>query len=556
MALSGCADQEWSGKWSQELEQVLRVWNSLDAGRRVLVIATAVAVLVGVVALGRFASQPSMSLLYSGLEPAAAGDVISALEASGVMYEVRGNSVYVDNVGRDQLRLSLAAQGLPANGAQGYELLDGLSGFGTTSQMFDAAYLRAKEGELARTILANASIKAARVHIAQTASSPFRANNNATASVSIRAAVGQVPSETANSIRYLVASAVAGLSHENVSVIDADRGVLLEATNDRDFSATAADRAAQLKRNVERLIEARTGLGNAIVEVNVETLPEDEVIIERRFSPDERVAISSETTERNSTSTGSSGSGVTVASNLPDGDAGGTGGENSAQDNETREVINYEVSETTREVHRVAGSIKRISVAVLVDGVKRVDDAGSEVWEPRAGDELTALEALVKSAVGFEEQRGDVVTIQSMDLAERVPVDANGEAGWVSGRPFDFTSLAKVGITALVVLILGLFVLRPLMRAQTSGADGELLLDDSVPLDFPMPDAPMFNDALSGEIQDNMMAMPDNLGMAGGNDDFLPSDPVERLKALIEERQDETIAVLKSWIEDTDEVVK
>lgn len=533
------------------LEQVLRAWNSMDVPRRVLLVGTALTIFAGVLVLGRFVSQPSLSLLYSGLEPSAAGDVISALDAAGVVYEVRGNSVYVDNAGRDQLRLSLAAQGLPANGAQGYELLDGLSGFGTTSQMFDATYMRAKEGELARTILANSKIKAARVHIAQTGSSPFRANKSATASVSLRATVGQIQPETANSIRYLVASAVAGLSPEDVSVIDADRGVLLEANSDRDLNANAADRAAQLKRNVERLIEARTGLGNAVVEVNVETLPEDEVIVERRFTPDERVAISSETSERSSSSTGQAGSGVTVASNLPDGDVGATGNQNSAQDSETREIINYEVSETTREVTRVAGSIKRISVAVLVDGVKTIDDSGSETWSPRSAEELQALEALIKSAVGFEEARGDVVTIQSMDLADRIVAESEGESGWITGRPFDFTGLAKVAIAGLVVLFLGLFVLRPLLKPRPNALTEEpFLVDDSTPVDFPMADAPTFNNALSGEIQDNMTALPE------GGMDILPSDPVERLKALIEERQDETIAVLKSWIEDSDEVVK
>lgn len=513
-------------------------------------VATVLAVLVGVAALARFAAQPSLSLLYSGLEPAAAGDVITALEAAGAAYEVRGNSVYVDNAARDELRLSLASQGLPANGAQGYELLDGLSGFGTTSQMFDAAYLRAKEGELARTILTNANIKAARVHLAQSSSNPFREAKGGSASVSLRASAGQISAETANSIRYLVASAVAGLSPENVSIIDADRGVLLDDATDQDLSASAADRATQLKRNVERLIEARTGSGNAIVEVNVETLPEDEVIVERRFSPDERVAISSETTERSSSSSGQSGSGVTVASNLPEGDAGGEGAENRAQDSETREVINYEVSETTREVHRVAGSIKRISVAVLVDGVKQVNDSGTEVWEPRSDEELQALEELVKSAVGFEEDRGDVVTIQSMDLVDPLTLDPGGEAGWSLGQSIDLMSLAKVAITAIVVLVLGLFVLRPMLRVQTLAIDAPDTLAPAASINA--LDAPEQADppALTGEIQSDLAALPNE---TPGEP---PKDPVERLKALIEERQDETIAVLKSWIEETDEVVK
>jgi flagellar M-ring protein FliF len=111
-----------------------------------------VAIVAAVFGISRMASAPSMALLYSGLDPAAAGEVVSALEAEGVAFEVRDAAILVDSSQRDRLRMDLAARGLPAGGPAGYELLDNLTGFGTTSQMFDAAYWRAKEGELARTI--------------------------------------------------------------------------------------------------------------------------------------------------------------------------------------------------------------------------------------------------------------------------------------------------------------------------------------------------------------------------------------------------------------------
>ncbi|MEL6681003.1 MAG: flagellar M-ring protein FliF, partial [Pseudomonadota bacterium] len=149
------------------VDQLIARWTALEPARKVLVFASLVAVIVCTVWIVRLAMTPSMSLLYAGLEGAAATDVIAALEAQGTPYEVRGTAIYVPQSARDQARMALAADGLPSGGAAGYELLDSLSGFGTTSQMFDAAYWRAKEGELARTIAASAQIRTARVHIAR-----------------------------------------------------------------------------------------------------------------------------------------------------------------------------------------------------------------------------------------------------------------------------------------------------------------------------------------------------------------------------------------------------
>ena len=131
-----------------------------------------------------------MSLLFGGLEARAAGDVIAALDQRGIPYDVRGGAIYVPTAQRDTLRMGLASEGLPTNGSQGYELLDSLSGFSTTSQMFDAAYWRAKEGELARTILASPHVRAARVHISTSATRPFQRDQAPTAAVTVTTAGG------------------------------------------------------------------------------------------------------------------------------------------------------------------------------------------------------------------------------------------------------------------------------------------------------------------------------------------------------------------------------
>ena len=155
------------------MNNLVSLWQGLTAAKRAVLVAATLGVFMSVLALTRLSPSQGQSLLYAGLDSRAAGDVVAALDQAGVLYEVRGESIYVPASARDSLRMQLAAQGLPASGGAGYELLDGLSGFGTTSQMFDAAYWRAKEGELARTILALPQIKAARVHLSQGAGSAF-----------------------------------------------------------------------------------------------------------------------------------------------------------------------------------------------------------------------------------------------------------------------------------------------------------------------------------------------------------------------------------------------
>ena len=166
------------------MQQLLSIWSNLDMRRRIVVALATAAMFAAVLTVARMATAPSLSLLYSGLESGPAGEVVRALEQRGVVYEVRGGAIFVESGQRDELRMTLASEGLPANNSRGYELLDSLSGFGTTSQMFNAAYWRAKEGELARTIAGSPLIASARVHIANASSSPFQRGGKPSASVS------------------------------------------------------------------------------------------------------------------------------------------------------------------------------------------------------------------------------------------------------------------------------------------------------------------------------------------------------------------------------------
>ncbi len=309
------------------MQQIGTVWASLDRRKQIIVAGAVVLVFLGVLAMSRLVAAPSMTLLYAGLESGAAGDIVRSLDQRGVAYEIRGGSIYVPGSQRDELRMTLASEGLPANGNQGYELLDSLSGFGTTSQMFDAAYWRVKEGELARTIVGSPHISQARVHIANGSTNPFQRSIAPTASIYLVSSGADITSDQAKAIRFLISSAVSGLAPENVTVVDSN-GSVIGAQENAAASDTADDKSRQMRERVLRLVEARVGAGNAVVEVSVDTVTKTESIRERRFDPNGRVAISTDVEERSDSARNQSAD-VTVASNLPDGD--GAGGTNQTQ---------------------------------------------------------------------------------------------------------------------------------------------------------------------------------------------------------------------------------
>lgn len=546
------------------MPQLFSVWFALDGRKRLIAGISAVAMFAAIIGLSRLATSPTMALLYSGLDASSAGEVVKALEQQGVTFEIRNNAIMVESGRRDQLRMTLASDGLPANNGQGYELLDTLSGFGTTAKMFDAAYWRAKEGELARTIVSSPQFRSARVHIANAVSVPFQRAINPSASVTVTDSTGAVSAVHAKALKYLISSAVAGMTPADVSVIDGRNGVVIMADDTASAGANGGDLAAELKANVQRMLQARVGAGKAIVEVNVETTSENETITERTLDPNSRVAVSSKKEERTKSANDTNSGSVTVASNLPTGAGSGANNNSSSQNNETTETTNYDYSQTTRELSRRPGSIKRISVAVLVDGVMVTDPAtNTQTWQPRDAAELTSLRELVSSAVGFNADRGDTITLKSMQF-DAIPADGVAvQSSFFQKLNLDLMRLIQLATLAVVSLVLGLFVLRPILAiAPPATALAPPRNVAGLPDLSPAPSAaPMQNSALTGEIDDRDMLPTDfpvvQSNMAPGSGGFSggapAEDPVERLRDMIADRQDETVEILRGWMDGTEE---
>ena len=441
---------------------------------------------VAVMLLGFFgflvlrASSPSMAPLYTGLSFEDSAAIVADLQQQNVPFELRGEGDTI-LVPRDQItaiRMSLAQDGLPQRGQVGYEIFDQQNTLGATSFVQNLNNLRALEGELARTIASLARIKSARVHLVLPERELFqRERKDPTASI-VLSVRGELSGGEIRAIQHLVASAVEGMTPNRVSIVD-DTGTLLASGAGDSEDGIVAAQMEERTLNVENRLRARiedllaniVGAGKARVQVSAELDLERYTKTAEIFDPDGQVVRSTQNREVSSQSSGGSSDGgggaVTVADELP-GASENSGGSSSTNErgSTTEETLNYEISKTAETTVGEAGGIKRLSVAVVVDGVYVDDGAGNATYQPRSQEELGQIMSLVRTAAGIDDARGDQVEVVNLQFAERPELAAAGTEG---PSLFDFTrddllGMAQMAVTLLIGLALILFVMRPLLK--------------------------------------------------------------------------------------------
>lgn len=398
-------------------------------------------------------------VLYSNLTPEDAGNVIAKLKEKKIPYKVQHNAILVPPDKVHELRLELASIGLPSGGTVGFEIFD-KSSIGLTEFSQRVNYIRALQGELSRTIKQIQEIDQVRVHIAIPEKSIFTEKEDVpTASVAVKLKPGRTLSkEQVSSIVHLVASSVEGLSPKNVTIID-HLGNLLTAP--KDMTQVVEANQLEYKRNLERsyerkiqsMLENIVGKDKAIVRVSAEIDFSKVERLEEKYDPD-TIAIRQEQRTQERTTTPLQGGIPGVLSNQPGQPQPGTA--QVVQSQKQQENINYEVSKTISKIQQATGQIKKISVAVLVDGTYKVEQ-GKKVYVPRSDEELRKYQELVQAAVGFNKERGDIVTVSSMPF-EVIPEEK---------PPMDYVALAKAFLPYLILLIVivfvFLFIVRPLL---------------------------------------------------------------------------------------------
>jgi flagellar M-ring protein FliF len=423
-------------------------------------------------------AEPPKAILYSGLEPREAGAVIAKLDALNVSYEQHGDGgtilIKADQVSK--IRMQLAAEGLPSAGV-GYEIFDKTDNFGTTAFVQNVNRLRALEGELARTIGSLDSIESARVHLVIPERQVFaRDKQPPSASIVVKARArlsrGQV-----SAIQHLVAAAVQGLTPNGVAIVD-DKGELLaggEGEGDTAIAASQEERTSsfedRLRQRVEGIVASIVGPGHSRVQVAAEIDFNRTTQTSETFDPDSRVVRSSQTVQQDSSEMGkTAGGAVSVSTALPGQPPPATTGDSTSSANSrTEETVNYEISKTTKTQVQDAGTVKKLSVAVVVDGTYTPAADGSRSYAPRSPEDMTNITALVRSAIGYNEQRGDQLQVTNMRFAD---IDT-GPSEPVAQPPLGIDSavwfkLGEILILSVTALLVFLLVVRPMIARLTA----------------------------------------------------------------------------------------
>nr|WP_210316396.1 flagellar basal-body MS-ring/collar protein FliF [Devosia oryzisoli] len=437
--------------------------------------------MVAVLMLGFFAflitraQTPNLAPLYSGLSLEDSSAIVTELQTLNVPYELRGEGDTI-LIPRDQItttRMNLAGQGLPQRGQVGYEIFDQQSTLGATSFVQNINNVRALEGELARTISSLNRIKGARVHLVLPERELFRRERQDPSASIVLSVRGELSAGEIRAIQHLVSSAIEGLTPSRVAIVD-DKGNLLAAGTGEADSGILSGQADEkrlgfenrLRTRLEDMLSNVVGPGRARVEVAAELDFNRSTTTQETFDPDGQVVRSTQTSESENQTNGADGQ-VTVANELPGAsqDAAANGPLDLGKS--SQETINYEISKTTQTAVTEAGAVKRLSVAVVVDGTYTDDGQGNLTYTPRSADEVAQIQTLVRSAVGYSADRGDTVEVVNMQFAERpdlAPPGTDQTAGLFDFTRDDLMNGAQMAVTLLIALALIFFVMRPLLR--------------------------------------------------------------------------------------------
>jgi len=506
-------------------------------------------------------NAPEMGLLYSDLDLKDSGQIVQKLESLNVPFELRaqGSQILVPVDQATKLRMSMAEIGLPHGGSVGYEIFDKTDQFGPSQFVENINHVRALEGELERTIDSLSLVQSARVHLVLPQRQMFsRDRQEASASIVLKVR-GKLSSGQVAAVQHLVAAAVPDLNPNRVSVVD-DQGNLL-ARGDGDAAAALTSSNAEemrvnyesrMARNVEQLLERSVGAGKARVDVHAEMNFDRITTNSETYDPDGQVVRSTQTDNQSDTSGNAAGAAVSVSTNLPNGQtapASNNAGDNKqSKSTHTQETVNYEISKTVKSQISDQGTVKRLSVAVLVDGTTSVAADGKPSYKPRSADELKQFTALVRSAVGYDEKRGDTVEVVNMPFAgAEVPPAAPVAWNLMGLEKSDLLYLGTTAGTALIGLLILMLVIKPMIgrfldtaRNLGSGAVPALAVAGAPTTALPAPQGhatARTPPPPQGEMID--------IGQVEGR---VAASSIRKIGEIVDKHPDEAVAIVRSWM--------
>ena len=533
---------------------------AFGVGRLAAIFGLGVGVAAALVYFSGAVGSGSQALLYSGLDPAEAASTSQLLDQASISYEIRegGTAIYVARDQVDEARVRVASSGPLSGASVGYEIFDRQDSFGQTSFVQNLNAKRALEGELARTIESMAFVTGARVHLNLPERRLFARDQQApTAAVTISASQ-RLNSEQVRVIRNIVASG-AGLEPGRVSLAD-DRGRQLASATDEDTAGSAymderrAEIEAAMRQNILDIVEGVVGPGAARVQVTAELNRQSITQSSETYDPEGSVLLSRERSEDVSNDQDGRNNRVSASENLPDaGEGTGANGPSNVSSRETSsETVNYALSSTTRTEVIEAGALERLSVAVAVDGIVDINEDGTTTWRERPQAQIEQIEALVRSAMGFADQRGDSLTVRQIEFARANPLLGTPATSGMSFSKNDLMRVAEIAVLFITALLIIFLVARPLVKGASgvampqglalasAGAGGGQVAQAQAPAALPT----------GGEAP---MALPNH---DGGNDASdiekidgqVKASSLKKVANIVDSHPEESISILRSWL--------
>ena len=533
--------------------------------KRLIALALVGVALFGTILFSSFyLTRPTYETLYVGLSRDDVNRMGMALGEAGIAFDVSsdGTSVQVPIGQAEKARMFLAEKGLPTSNNAGYELFDNMGSLGLTSFMQEITRQRALEGEIARTIQAVQGVKAARVHIVLPDKGSFRrANQKPSASVVIRTD-SNFATESAQSIRQLVAAAIPSLEASSVTVLDTTGKLLAsgaDAANGAPVMMATLERqvAARIDENIRKQLAPYLGMDHFQTSVQVELDTDRRQTNETIYNPDSQVARSVRTVRDQGNSQNSrNNDAVGVEQNIPQEEVAGGAGENSSDKKDRREeTTNYEINSKTISTVSDGYNVKKLAVAVVVDRSRLTPSEGKAPAPANyVDDQVNRIRQMVATASGLDTNRGDVINVTAVDFvasedANMQPVEApmwqtlsKYTSGLVNG--------AALVIAVLLIMFLGV---RPLMREvhgnQLALANGESAL--AGPENMPALPNQTTSDGQTGKnegFDGNML--PDNEDDLHDLRSRMRMPPQKRLDQMISLDEDRFANVLREWVQE------
>ena len=552
-------------KQKPSLSHYRQAFADMPTGRRFGLFAVLAMLLGGFVAMLFWLNKPDYQTLFSRMNPADASSVVEQLKELKIPYrlEAEGTTIMVPQASLYEARLAMASAGLPKGSGVGFELFNEVK-IGTTDFVQRIQYQRALQGELARTIASFGAVDKVRVHIVMGQESLFVEEEKKPSASVVLGMSGsrKLSPKQIQGIVHLVASAVPELTADRVTVVD-DQGNLLYKKETDSAGFPAAMTASQLeyqrtvesamKSKVQSMLEQVVGLGGAVVQVSTDIDFARTTTTEKLFNPDQ-VAVRSETrsSEQNKDAAGQPGGSPDQRFDLAQRNATplqAGGGKGQAQSQRENETTNFEISNTVRQTTTGIGGLKRLSVAVVVDGpYNETTTAEGEVtrsFAPRSQEEMRQLTELVRRAVGYNEQRGDEISVVNVPFALPKDLGTAAAMGWMEY----VEKYSNLALNVVLVLLFFLFVVRPLLKYFTSRAT-EVATETAVVGGGRVPAGARVRQVVVGPGQElpsgtELEGEPDMLEAMSSPRKVTTRDMI---LALAQQDPEKTTAVLRAWI--------